>query len=210
MKTVITIARQYGSGGHEIGQRLAKRFSIPFYDRELIAEAAKRSGWSREILEQVDEKAGSSLLYAMMMGNYPFMDSPVTANQLPINDRLFQLQAKLIREAADAGPCVIVGRCADDILHGRNNVFSVFLYADFTLRQKRAVEEYGVRPEDAANQVARQDKQRASYYHFYTDKKWGETQNYHLCINTSFSGIRGTEELIAQAITLHENKIEHE
>jgi CMP/dCMP kinase len=210
LKTVITIARQYGSGGHEIGQRLARRFSIPFYDRELIAEAAKRSGWSRELLEQVDEKAGSSLLYAMIMGNYPFTDSAITPSHLPINDRLFQLQVKIIREAADAGPCVIVGRCADDILCGRNNVFSVFLYADLTLRQKRAVKEYGVRPEDAAVQVAKQDKQRASYYHFYTDKKWGETENYHLCIDTSRLGIDGTEELIAHAVTLYENKIGNE
>lgn len=210
MKTVITIARQYGSGGHEIGQHLARRFSIPFYDRELIAEAAKRSGWSHELLEQADEKAGSSLLYAMMMGNYPFADSAVTASHLPINDRLFQLQAKLIREAADAGPCVIVGRCADDILRGRNNVFSVFLYADLTIRQKRAVKEYGVQPEDAAGQVARQDKQRASYYHFYTDEKWGETRNYHLCIDTSCFGIAGTEELIARAITLRENELGNE
>ncbi|QAT50190.1 cytidylate kinase-like family protein [Caproiciproducens sp. NJN-50] len=207
MKIVITIARQYGSGGREIGRRLAKRFSIPFYDRELIAAAAKRSGLSREILEQADEKVGSSLLYAMIMGNYPYVDSgAMAAGRLPVNDRLFQLQAKLIREAAGNGPCVIVGRCADDILRGRENVFSVFLYADLTFRKERAVKEYGVQPESAAGWVAKQDKQRAGYYHFYTDEKWGETGNYHLCVDSSCFGISGAEELIARAVLLRENR----
>ena len=210
MKTVITIARQYGSGGREIGQNLAQRFSIPFYDRELIAEAANRSGWSREILEQADEKAGSSLLYAIMAGNYPYADSAITTNYLSMNDRLFQLQTKLILEAATAGPCVIVGRCADDILRGRNHVFSVFLYADFAFRKKRVIKEYGVPPEHAAGRIAKQDKQRAGYYHFYTDEKWGETGNYHLCVDTSFWGISGTEELIAHAVELREKKLQSE
>lgn len=210
MNTVITIARQYGSGGREIGRRLAQRFSIPFYDRELIAAAAKQSGWSREILEQADEKVGSSLLYAMIMGNYPYLDGAMATGRLPVNDRLFQLQAKLIREAADAGPCVIVGRCADDILRGRKNVFSVFLYADLTFRKERAVKEYGVPPENAAGWVAKQDKQRAGYYHFYTDEKWGEAGNYRLCIDSSCFGISGAEELIARAVLLRENQVERE
>ncbi|MVB10633.1 Cytidylate kinase [Caprobacter fermentans] len=207
MKTVITIARQYGSGGREIGQKLAQRFSVPFYDRELIATAAKRSGWSREILEQADEKAGSNLLYAMIMGNnYPYAENAIASGRLPINDRLFQLQAKLIREAAEAGPCVIVGRCADDILRGKKNVFSVFLRADLTFRKERAVTEYGVQPESAAGWVAKQDKQRSGYYHFYTDEKWGDAENYHLCVDTSSIGISGTEQLIARAVELHENQ----
>lgn len=210
MKTVITIARQYGSGGREIGKKLAQRFSIPFYDRELIAEAAKQSGWSREILEQADERAGNSLLYAMIMGNYPYMDSAMAAGRLPVNDRLFQLQAKLIRDAAETGPCVIVGRCADDVLRGRENVFSVFLYADLTFRKERAVKEYGVQPENAAGWVAKQDKQRAGYYHFYTDEKWGETGNYHLCVDSSCFGVSGAEELIAHAVQLRENQTERE
>lgn len=205
MKTVITIARQYGSGGREIGQRLAKRFSIPFYDRELIAEAAKRSGWSREILEQADEKAGSNLLYAMIMGNYPAVDGAMMANRLPINDRLFQLQANLIREAAEKGPCVIVGRCADDILRGKKNVFHVFLHAELAFRKRRAEKEYGVRPENVAGWISKQDKQRANYYNFYTDRKWGETENYHLCVDSSYFGISGSEDLIAQAVLSQEN-----
>ncbi|MCI1965804.1 MAG: cytidylate kinase-like family protein [Oscillospiraceae bacterium] len=210
MKTVITIARQYGSGGRKIGQKLAQRFSIPFYDRELIAAAAKQSGWSREILEQADEKAGSNLLYAMIMGNYPYMDSSITAGRLPINDRLFQLQAKLIREAARTGPCVIVGRCADDVLRGKENVLSVFLYADLTFRKNRAVKEYGVQPENAAGWVAKQDRQRSDYYHFYTDERWGETGNYHLCIDSSAFGVSGAEKLIANAVLLRENQIKSE
>ncbi len=204
MKTVITIARQYGSGGREIGQRLAHRFSIPFYDRALIAEAARQSGWSREILEQADEKSGNNLLHAMMLGNYSYADSP--AERLPINDRLFQLQVKLICKAADTGPCVIVGRCADDILRGRKDVMSLFLYADLTFRKERAVREYNIQAKDAAGWMAKKDKQRASYYHFYTDRRWGESENYHLCINSSCLGLAGTEALITRAVELYEKR----
>lgn len=207
MKTVITIARQYGSGGREIGQRLAHRFSIPFYDRTLIAEAARQSGWSREILEQADEKAGNNLLHAMLE-NYSYADSP--AEHLPVNDRLFQLQVKLICKAAANGPCVIVGRCADDILRGRKDVLSLFLYADLTFRKERAVREYNIQTKDAAGWIAKKDKQRASYYHFYTDRRWGETENYHLCIDSSSLGLTGTEELIARAVELREKRAEQE
>ena len=199
MKSVITIARQYGSGGREIGKKLAGRFGIPFYDRELIAEAAKRSGWSREILEQADEKVASSLVYAMIMGYYPFSDGLPPANPLPINDKLFLLQADLIREAAQAGPCVIVGRCADDILRGEKHVFSVFVHADLGFRTQRAVSDYGVSPADAAAQIAKIDKQRANYYHFYTDKKWDQAENYHLAVSTSYFGVDGAVDLIAAA-----------
>lgn len=200
MRSVITIARQYGSGGREIGKKLAGRFGIPFYDRELIAEAAKRSGWSREILEQADEKVGSSLLYAMIMGYYPFSDGLPPANPLPVNDKLFLLQADLIREAAQAGPCVIVGRCADDILRGEKNVFSVFVHADLKFRTKRAVSNYGVSPGDAAAQVSKMDQRRADYYNFYTDKKWGQAENYHLAVSTSYFGVDGAVGLIAAAV----------
>lgn len=206
MNTIITIARQCGSGGHEIGLWLSKKFNIPFLDRELIAEAAKQSGLSSEILEQVDEKAGNSLLYAMIMGSSPYMDSSLPTGRIPINDRLFQLQAKLIRDAAETGPCVIVGRCADDILRAKKNVFSLYLYADLTFRKKRAEKEYGIEPKSAAGWVAKKDRQRASYYHFYTDRTWGETDNYHLSIDTSYFGVVQSEELIAQAITAHENQ----
>lgn len=206
MKSVITIARQYGSGGREIGKKLAGRFGIPFYDRELIAEAAKRSGWSREILEQADEKAGSSLLYAMIMNYYPFSDGVPPASTLPVNDKLFLLQADLIREAAQSGPCVIVGRCADDILRGEKNVFSVFVHADLEFRRQRAVSDYGIGPGDAAAQVARMDKQRAGYYNFYTDKKWEQAENYHLAVSTSCFGVDGAVELIAAAVAEAEKR----
>lgn len=203
MKSVLTIARQYGSGGREIGQKLASRFGIPFYDRELIAEAAKRSGWSSELLEQADEKAGSSLLYAMIMSNYPFLDRGNVADRLPVNDKLFQMQSELIREAARTGPCVIVGRCANDILRGESHVFSAFIFADLAFRTKRVVGEYGVRPEESAARIAKMDKQRSTYYNFYTDKKWDDVRNFHLAVNSSYFGIDGSVELLKDAV---ENK----
>ena len=112
-KTIITIARQYGSGGREIGEKVAKRLGIPFYNKDLITLAAKQSGMSPEIFEKADEKATNSLLYSLMMGNYTFGSQITPMDNLPINDKLFLAQSQIIREAAEKGPCVIVGRCAD-------------------------------------------------------------------------------------------------
>lgn len=205
MKTIITIARQYGSGGHEIGKELAEKFDIPFYDKELIALAAQKSGMSKEILQQADEKATSSLLYSLVMGNYSFTGGVPLVNNKPVNDKLFSLQADIIREAAEKGPCVIVGRCADDVLSGRENVLNIFIYADKFSRLDTIIERYGVDKNEAAKRLVKQDKQRENYYNFYTDKKWGETENYHMAVNSSVFGVSGSVELIAKAIGLFES-----
>lgn len=204
MKTVITIARQYGSGGHEIGKKLAEKFNIHFYDKELIALSAQKSGMSKEILQQADEKATSSLLYSLVTGNYSFSGGVPFVNNKPVNDKLFSIQAEIIREIAEKGPCVIVGRCADDILSERKDVLNIFIYADKTFRLNTIVGRYGVDKSEAAKQLAKQDKQRENYYNFYTDKKWGETENYHLSVNSSAFGIDGSVELISKAVGLFE------
>ena len=129
-KTIITIARQYGSGGREIGEKVAKRLGIPFYNKDLITLAAKQSGMSPEIFEKADEKATNSLLYSLMMGNYTFGSQITPMDNLPINDKLFLAQSQIIREAAEKGPCVIVGRCADYVLRENKNCLHVFIYAD--------------------------------------------------------------------------------
>lgn len=205
MRTVITIARQYGSGGRQIGKKLAEKFGIPFYDKELIALSAQKSGMSKEILQQADEKATSSLLYSLVTGNYSFSGGVPFVNNKPVNDKLFEIQADIIREAADKGPCVIVGRCADDILSGRDNVMSIFIYADKLFRLDTITKHYGVEKSEAAKRLVKQDKQRENYYNFYTDKKWGETKNYHISVNSSAFGIGGTVELISKAISLFES-----
>lgn len=204
MRTVITIARQYGSGGHEIGKKLAEKFEIPFYDKELIALSAQKSGMSKEILQQADERATSSLLYSLVMGNYSFAGGVPFVNNKPVNDKLFSIQADIIREAAEKGPCVIVGRCADDILSQRKDVLSIFIYADKFSRLDTIIERYGVDKNEAARRLVKQDKQRENYYNFYTDKKWGKTDNYQLSVNSSAFGINGSVELISKAVNLFE------
>lgn len=204
MKTVITIARQYGSGGREIGRKLAKKFGVPFYDKELIALAAKKSGISEKVFEEADEKAASSLLYSLLMGNYSFTNGVPMVNNMPVNDKLFMLQAKIIRDAAKASPCVIVGRCADNILSNKKDVLNVFIYADKLSRMDRIVTQYGVDQNEAAECLIKQDKQRANYYNFYTGKKWGDIENCNLAVNSSTFGINGAVELIAQSITFKE------
>ena len=126
MLPVITISRQFGSGGHEVGEKLAKRLELPFYDKELIALAAKKSGFSEEVFADVDEKATSSLLYSMVMGSYAFGTRVPGINEMPINDKLFIIQSDIIKKAAAEGPCVIVGRCADYILREHPNCLNVF------------------------------------------------------------------------------------
>ena len=137
MLPIITISRQYGSGGHEVGERLAEKLNIPLLDKELIALAAKKSGLSEEVFEKADEKAGSSLLYSMVMGNYTFGSRITGINDMPINDKLFILQSDIIKKAADNGPCVIIGRCGDYILRDYKNVFHVFVHANKEARIAR-------------------------------------------------------------------------
>lgn len=196
---IITIARQYGSGGREIGEKLAKKLNIPYYDKELIAMAAKQSGFSEEVFEKADERATNSLLYSLMMGSYTFGGNVTTFNEMPINDKLFLIQADIIKKAAQEGPCVIVGRCGDYVLRDFKNVFHVFVHADKLSRMDRAVEKYGLDVEKAADLMAKKDKQRANYYNFYTNRRWGDPENYHLTLNSSAYGIDNAVDLIASA-----------
>ena len=126
--TIFTIARQYGSGGRQIGKKIAERLEIPFYDKELIAMAAKQSGMSEAIFEKADEKASSSLIYSLLMGTYAY-NAQLTPNDLPVNDKLFLLQTNIIKQVAQKGPCVIVGRCGDYILRDNPNCFNIYVYA---------------------------------------------------------------------------------
>ena len=180
---IVTIARQFGSGGREIGEVLSKKLGIKFYDKELISLAAKESNIAPEVFENVDEKATNSLLYSLSMGLYSFSNTYSVGDSLPVNDKLYILQHKIIKKIADEGPCVIVGRCADHILKDRNDVLRVFIYADLDYRVNRAIEVKDVKPSKAEQVVVKTDKSRANYYNFYSGKKWGLTENYDLCIN---------------------------
>ena len=184
-KFIITIARQFGSGGHEIGKALAEKLGIPFYDKELISMAAKESGIDAEVFENVDERATNSLLYSLSMGLYSFGNSFSAMGDLPVNDRLYILQHKIIQKLAEEGPCVIVGRCADYVLRERDDCINIFIHADLDYRKERAITVRGVDKARAEQVVNKTDKVRANYYSFYSGQKWGFAQNYDLCIDST-------------------------
>lgn len=203
--TIITIGRQYGSGGKAIGEQLAKELGIPFYDKELIALAAEKSGMSADLLKEVDERASNSLLYSLSTGMVNLHTGSGTFfYNLPMNDRLFIVQADLIKQFAKEGPRVIVGRCADYILRENPDLVRVFIHAELEKRIQRATTEYGISPEKAEDTVHKIDKKRASYYNYYSSRKWGHLENYDLCINSGLIGIDGAVKLIRQFVELKE------
>ncbi len=199
-KIVITIARQFGSGGREIGNRLSEILGIPLYDRELITAAAEEGNLHPELAEKNDEKAANSLLYTLAVGSNIFTSHHKAGLSLPINDRLYMLQSDFIREKAAEGSCIIVGRCADHILKDNENRFSVFVYAPLSVRRRRVTERH---PELTENQalelINKTDKRRATYYNFYTGGKWGKYENYQMALDSGAMGIEATAELLAEA-----------
>lgn len=204
-QTIITIARQYASGGKEIGQKVAEKLNVPFYDKELIAMAAKQNGYSQELFESADEKAGNSLLYSLLMGSYAFGNPITPVNIMPLNDQLFLIQADLIKKAAAEGSCVIVGRCADYVLRDNKSCLKVYIHADKPSRINRAIKEYSVPQNKSADVLAKTDKQRANYYNFYTNRKWDDLDNYDLVLNSSTLGIDNTVDLIVTAANQFQN-----
>ena len=205
MKTIITIGRQYGSGGHETGELLAKKMNIPLYDKEITKQAAAKCGMSEEVLAKVDETATSSFLYAISTGSY-LMQSLYTGGNLemPLNDKLYLAQTEIIQLAASEGPCIFVGRCADEVLRERKNIVRVFVYADMAFRRRRVSEYEGVSEQKAEEIVSKADKKRASYYGFYTHKKWGDRENYDLMLNHSNIDSEAAAEIILSYITAKE------
>ncbi|HZJ88787.1 MAG TPA: cytidylate kinase-like family protein [Sphaerochaeta sp.] len=195
-KTVFTIGRQFGSGGRRVGKTLADRLQIPFYDKELIAISARDSGLSEELFSNADEKATSSIFYSLVMGNYPMASGALGVTEMPLNDQLFLIQSKTIKRLASLGPCVIVGRCADYILRDQENVMRVFIHAKLEDRVRRAVNIYEVDAGKAEDICLKTDKQRANYYNYYSDRKWGMCRTYDLSLDSGALGIEGCVDAI--------------
>ena len=206
--TIITIARQYGSGGHDIGKKLAEELKIPFYDKELLERAAKDSGFCQEIFENYDEKPTNSVLYSLVMDTYSMGYSTAAFAEMPLNHKIFLAQFNAIKDIAKEGPCVIVGRCADYALADFPNVVNVYLYADLQSRIARIARRHDVTDAKAKDLIQKTDKSRASYYNYYTNKKWGEATGYDLCLNTASLGIDGTIHMIREFAAYKER--EHE
>lgn len=189
MDKIITIGRQYGSGGREVGQKLADIYGIPFYDNELITRAAKESGFAEETFARAEDKATNSLLYSLAMGINVYGNQDFGFAGLSLDDRIFLAQSDVIRKVADEGPCVIVGRCADYVLKERQNVFNIFIQASLDYRLKRAVEKYGVSQKKAGEVILKTDKSRSNYYSYHVGEKWNNLNNYDLVIRSDLSGI---------------------
>ena len=205
-KYVITIARQFGSGGLEIGQKLAQKFSVPFYDRKKLAEIARDSGTGVDAFEASQKKTQGEELYSLLTADYSFDGGTPVCSGMQVNRNVFLLQKQILVEAAQKGPCVVVGRCADGLLQGTTDLFSVFVCADKLSRMDRIVQKYGVPAQNAAEQMIITDKQRSNYYSYCSSKRWGAPDNYFLSVNSSVFGIDAAVELIAETVRAWEEQ----
>ena len=203
--TIITIGREFGSAGREIGRKIAEDFEIKLYDKEMLARATKESGICEEIFESHDEKPTNSFLYSLVMDTYSMGYSGNTYTDMPINHKVFLAQFDAIKKIADEGPCILVGRCADYALESYKNVVSVFIHADLDARIRRIARIYDLTDAKAKDLIQKTDKKRSSYYNYYTNKKWSNADSYELCLNSAQLGIEGTARLIEEYVKLKES-----
>ena len=206
MNTIITIGRQFGSGGREIGEKVAEHFGIKCFDKELLTRAAKESGFCEEMIQNHDERPTNSFLYNLVMDTYSFGYNSSSFVDMPISHKDFLAQFDTVKKIADEGPCVIVGRCADYALADYKNSLHLFIYGDMDVKIKRIAGKYNLTDEKAKDMIIKKDKQRSSYYNYYSSKKWGQAESYDLCINSSVLGVDGTVNLIIQYIEDFEKK----
>jgi len=198
---IYTIGREFGSGGKSVGAILAERLGIPFYDKELLQHAAKESGFCEQIFENHDEKPTSSFLYSLVMDTYsggsyssaPFLD-------MPLNQKVFLAQFDAIKKIAERGEsCVIVGRCADYALAEYDKCINVFIHASIEDRAKTISQRLNITEKKAKEMCLKKDKQRSSYYNYYTSNKWGDSRNYDITLNTSLFDIETCVDMILKA-----------
>lgn len=196
---IYTIGREFGSGGKDIGLTLAEKLNIKCYDKELLTLAAKQSGFCEEIFENHDEKPTSSFLYSLVMDTYsisgyasaPFLD-------MPLNHKVFLAQFETIKKIASEESCVIVGRCADYALSENSNCINIFIHADLNYRIEKVKTHFNLTDNKAKDLIQKTDKQRASYYNYYTSKKWGDCRSYHLTLDSERIGVNGCVDMILQ------------
>ncbi len=194
---IYTIGREFGSGGQYVGEELAKRLGIKLYDKELLQQAAKDSGFCEEIFENHDEKPTNSFLYSLVMDTYSVNGySTASFLDMPLNHKVFLAQFETIKKIAERESCVIVGRCADYALADHPDCINTFIKADMNSRIKMISKRANITENKAKDMIQKQDKQRASYYNYYTSKKWGDAKSYDLCLDSSKLGIDGCVDMI--------------
>ena len=196
-KTIITISRQFGSGGRTIGHRIAEKLGIPFYDKELVDQIALDSGFAPKFVEEHGEHSpGKSILsYAFAAGGVPGV-----MNGLSTADFLWNVQCSVILELAEKGPCVIVGRNADYILKDREDALHVYIYADMDFRTDRIVRLYGESEKSPVARLQEKDKRRSVNYQHYTGRTWGDAKNYDICLNTAAIGIDAAVDIVVDIV----------
>ena len=203
-KKIVTISRQYGSGGRYIGENLAKAMGVPCYDEKLIDMVAKESGFAQSFVAEKGERMTGSLLFniasSLSFANNVFS----TNNGVTLQDEIYFTQNRIIKELADKGPCVIVGRCADYILREREDCLNVFIFADNESKIERSEKYFNITREEAPAVLKKKDKARANHYKYYTDQEWGMASNYDLCLNSGLIGIEGCVKAIQQVLELTE------
>lgn len=194
---IYTIGREFGSGGREVGEKLAAKLGIKLYDKELLQQAAKDSGFCEEIFENHDEKPTNSFLYSLVMDTYsvsgysaaPFLD-------MPLNHKVFLAQFETIKKIAEKESCVIVGRCADYALSDNPDCINIFIHADLDVRIKNVSRNLNITENKARDIINKTNKQRASYYNYYTSKKWGDSKSYNLSLDAGKLGTDNCVEMI--------------
>lgn len=199
---VITIGRQFGSYGSLIGKKLAEELGISYYDKEILDVASKESGLCQTLFENHDEKPTNSFLYSLVMDTYSMGYNSGSYLDMPLNHKVFLAQFDAIKKLAERESCVIVGRCADYALEEFENVYHVFIHADKEDRIKKIVEYEGITEAKAKDLITKNDKQRASYYNYYTSKKWGDAKSYDLCLNSGLLGVDGCVEMIKHMVEI--------
>ncbi|MBR5249792.1 MAG: cytidylate kinase-like family protein [Bacteroidales bacterium] len=195
-KSCICIGRELGAGGREVARLLSERLSIPVYDKELLTRASLETGLSQEVFEQKDERSFLTTLRTLFSGNIVGEGAVSVLSE----DQLFQWQSEAIRTIASEGPAIFLGRCADYVLRDQPNVLSVFLTANPTDRVARLVASLGITEKEAQECIEKGDRKRASYYNFYTFKKWGAATSYDVCLNTSLFGVERVADLIVNLL----------
>ena len=195
--TIITIGRQFGSNGRLIGEKLAELMGVKCYDKQLIKEAAKQSGLWEDFLDNMDEKPTSSFLYSVVMDPYSYMSFDNNTNYgMNLNQKAFMATYETIKSIADRESCVIIGRCSNYVLREYEKVLSAFIYAPLEVRIDTVMKRFNLNEKQARDQIAKEDKARASYFNYYTSYKWGKNESYDILIDSSLLGPDGTAELL--------------
>ncbi|MCD8335075.1 MAG: cytidylate kinase-like family protein [Clostridiales bacterium] len=196
MKHIITIGRQFGSGGHEIGEKLSQKLGVNFYDKEILQAVARKTGVCEAILSESDESASSSLLYSLVMNT----------RTEPFEEKMAKYEVRYLRQQAEKGSCVIIGRRANYLFRDDPALMSVFITAPMENRIDRIMERYGLDAKAAQNLISSTDKKRASYYYYRTDQRWNDLSQYQFILDSSVFGIDGTVEMLAQMVAQREKK----